>query len=305
MEGVSRDLTTYLELAERFRNTFIGNAAQKEIFRTLLTGKFATDNAGRTMMEYFLDIWSKCNRLQFYNSDQEFLEDISRHFNGEIAVVLRNIATIGGTIDRAMDELCKADNERKKFPQNNYYHQKANQNLYSNPSNVQQTGSQQTDNQHKFNRNNYNNNNYRNRPPTNSRLITVIEDENSAEQMEIPITENNVRETTYECATIVVDGRELLESYSENNDPSLLRQSHTSPFIDVFIDNCRYSALIDCGSEVSLISQNWYEKIKSSLKNTEVVKSRSLNLQGAFRGRKSKATLQILLDFEINKENYA
>jgi hypothetical protein len=168
----------------------MGNATQKEIFRSLLIGNYATDHAGRTMIEYFLDLWSKCNRLEFYKSDQEFIEDISRYFSGDLATFLNNIATIGGSIDRVIDELTKAEHNRRKPNTITYNNVQKPGNLYNQntanpsfqqasriPSTEKQPLSRTNSNNNNNNTNNYNHN--RNRPNyrQNSRMVTVDREE--------------------------------------------------------------------------------------------------------------------------------
>jgi hypothetical protein len=54
-QGISKYVNTYQDFSTKFINTFFGNAAKKELLRLLLTGNYAHDHAGRSLVEYFLD----------------------------------------------------------------------------------------------------------------------------------------------------------------------------------------------------------------------------------------------------------
>jgi hypothetical protein len=194
---------------------------------------------------------------------------------------------MGGTIDKVLDELGKADlakrNNTYRNANNknnylaNYNNNQQQKNTYRQPnrffngssatpqtSTVIQAPPQQFQQQPQQNRLNF----------PNARMVSVTEEvelaTNSNEEFEPE------HEQTYDCAIIFVkNDAEILEERTEEGG---LEKRHSSPFIKIEVEGKSYSALIDCGSEVCLVAPDWFKSLTSSLVNCEQVPSKSLVL---------------------------
>ncbi len=97
----------------------------------------------------------------------------------------------------------------------------------------------------------------------------------------------------------ILEPIQVATGFSQNlNTLSRNYQNHILPEIVINIGDYKIVALIDTGSEISCVSENCYNQIKTKHR-LSTLPLRSIQVFGAFNAKSAKVSIQVLLKFQI------
>lgn len=262
-------LKDFEDFEQAFRNRFWGVENQRELFLEIRYGKFETGSRS----EYFLNLINQARFLEEKISDKDLIEKISKHFSTEVR---RGIITQGlDTIDTIEEYLRKIDETYDERVNDNGRFSGRN-NFANNNNNTRNAGGNNNQNRNRENvaQNDRNSSGNQGRQNQNVNLITRFNQ-----------SQENI----------------LLESDYENEDSN--EKAVVVPVVNAKIVDEKVEILIDSGSEVTAISNDFFEKIKSKIE-APVLPVTNVQISVAVGGKTQRIKYQTYLPITIGEVTF-
>lgn len=244
-----------------FVSRFWGVDKQRDLFLKLNYGQFE----GGSRSEYFLDLFNQAGFLSTPLPDQKIISMLSRHFSPDIQ---RGIISLGLNSFDEIDEYLRNIDSTYSFEQNS----------------SGDTRGVPAQNRLETNRTSANNN-WR-RPNGRSTGDDRPPDNNNRGVKHIQITRFN-EELGFSSDSDCGDAQ-------ENSEPDLIK----SIDVAVRVGDIETSALIDCGSEITAISEKFYKKVSKTIQ-IALLPAANLSIRVAIGGKQQRIKSQVLLPVTV------
>lgn len=261
---------------------------QREMFAKLKYGHYT----GGSRADYFIKLVKEATYLDHELSEKEIIKMLAGHFNYDVKRGILSAAY--QTIDdveqhlRELDEMLGEQNGRGTSQSNWRQSNTGNNNNNGNSNSYQLNNNRSYNVGRATNQNSFNST-----PHTRERVEARVEDRDG----EIVNRNGGSREQNSRVVATLFDKNSdfvLEEDVNVETD-----KSKVMPVLEGCIENVHCSVLIDSGSQLSCISQNFYKILKERNGKLPVLPVSNIVIVGALKGKQQVAKEQILLQFNM------
>lgn len=129
MRAFRSEVGVYADLRQLFLEHFWGEEVQMNFLVKLKVGPFYNKNSGVSAVDYFINLWARCQQLDRPMQPHKFIQEVSNHFNNEIRLELKGLGNIKDAI-RAIERAeirTSTANQQIPFQYNQQPYQNYNQ----------------------------------------------------------------------------------------------------------------------------------------------------------------------------------
>lgn len=253
---------TFKDFENGFSNKFWGVDRQRDLFLHLNYGRYERGSCS----SYFLDMVNQAGFLSEKIPEYKLINMLGKHFSSDIerAIVMQGLNTVEA-VDiflQKMDDTFSSGNSKSRD----------NRGQRGQGGNFNSGG-----------------NNPDNRRPNNqgnerySRVEGNREDANNVDQSRV---------------THITMFNEDIDFFSSDSDEEVIDSTNLAPFVDIEIEENTYKVLIDSGSDITAISEDFYKEI-SKEKQLPIIPVTAMSFSVAVGTKKHRVKRQVLLTAKI------
>nr|CAH7762550.1 unnamed protein product [Callosobruchus chinensis] len=265
---------TFTDFEHAFIEQYWGMAKQRDLFLNLSYGRHESGS----LSEYFMNLVNQANFLTERIPEEKLTKMLSKHFPSEIQ---RGIVTMGlKTIDEIDEYLREVDDVRREAPVGQGNNSRENTNGRNRRQNNESVGYT-----NEGSRGQGQGSNWRSQPQGNSYAVS------NEGQGDV-----NVRQVMSHLTTFN-DENVFLSSDSESEEVSE-QSKFKSPILRAKVGSVQSDIIVDSGSEVSAVSEKFFDGIKQYVK-VPVLPVSGLAISPAFGAKRQCIKWQILLSIQL------